>query len=126
MKKSIVVSLLFLSISALCQEEQKSSLNIEGQIAVTTNAKDVFVNLGGPALKFSFPKIAFAWNFMPSVRFHDVKGSTQVTPILGTGLQVYGLKNKRFILSLPFYYLASNYTWIGTVGIGYVLTKPKK
>jgi hypothetical protein len=55
-----------------------------------------------------------------------VKGTTQITPILGTGLQIYVLKDKRFILSLPFYYLASNNTWIGTLGIGYVLSKPKK
>ena len=126
MKSFLVFCLMFTTISAFSQEEQKSSLNIEGQIATSTNGKDVFVNFGGPALKFSYPKIAFAWNFMPSVRFHNVKGTTQVTPILGTGLQIYGLKNKRFILSLPFYYLASNNTWIGTVGVGYVLTKPKK
>ena len=63
---------------------------------------------------------------MPSVRFYTNNGKVQVAPILGTGLQVYGLKDKRFILSIPFYYLASNNTWIGTVGVGYVLTKPKK
>jgi hypothetical protein len=84
------------------------------------------MNLGGPTLKFTYPKFAFAWTFMPSLRFHDVKGTTQITPILGTGLQIYVLKDKRFILSLPFYYLASNNTWIGTLGIGYVLSKPKK
>ncbi len=126
MNSFLVVCLMFTTISAFSQEKQESSLNIEGQIAASTNGKDVFVNFGGPALKFSYPKIAFAWNFMPSVRFHNVKGTTQVTPILGTGLQIYGLKDKRFIVSLPFYYLASNNTWIGTVGIGYVLSKPKK
>lgn len=117
---------MFTLISAFSQEEQKSSLNIEGQIAAATNGKDLFVNFGGPALKFNFSKIAFAWNFMPSVRFYTNNGKVQVAPILGTGLQVYGLKDKRFILSIPFYYLASNNTWIGTVGVGYVLTKPKK
>ncbi len=126
MKSFLVFCLMFTTISAFSQEEQKSSLNIEGQFAVATNGKDVFVNFGGPALKFNYTKVAFAWNFMPSVRFHDQNGTLQVTPILGTGLQVYGWKDKRFILSVPFYYLASNNTWIGTLGVGYVLTKPKK
>lgn len=126
MKKSIVVSLLLLSISAFSQEGQKSSLNVEGQIAVTTNAKDVFMNFGGPALKFGFSKVAFALNFMPSLRFHNVNNKVQLTPVLGTGLQVYGLKDKRFVLSFPFYYLTSSNAWVGTAGIGYVLTKPKK
>ena len=126
MKKILVVSLLLLSISTFSQEEQRSSVNIEGQVVVTTNAKDVFVNFGGPALKFSYPKFAVALNFMPSLRLHNLAGSPHLTPILGTGLQLYGLKDKRFILSFPFYYLASSNTWIGTAGIGYVLSKPKK
>ena len=126
MKYFLVFCLMFTLISAFSQEEQKSSLNMEGQITATTNGKDLFFNLGGPTLKFNYPKFAFAWTFMPSFRFHDVKGSIQVAPILGTGLQVYSLKDKRFIVSLPFYYLASNNTWIGTIGVGYVLSKPKK
>ena len=126
MKYFLVFCLMFTTISAFSQEEQKSSLNIEGQIAATTNGKDLFFNIGGPTLKFNFPKIAFAWTFMPSLRLHEVKGTAQVTPILGTGIQIYGWKDKRFILSVPFYYLASNNTWIGTIGVGYVLSKPKK
>jgi hypothetical protein len=63
---------------------------------------------------------------MPSLRFYNLNNSLKVAPILGTGIQLYGLKDKRFILSAPFYYVASTNKWIGTIGIGYVLSKPKK
>jgi hypothetical protein len=126
MRLVIVVNFLFLMISAFSQEEQKSSFNVEGQIAVTTNLKDYFVNVGGPAIKLNFSKFAVGLNFMPSLRFYNLNNSLKVAPILGTGIQLYGLKDKRFILSIPFYYVALTNKWIGTIGIGYVLSKPKK
>ena len=61
MKYFLVFCLMFTLISAFSQEEQKSSLNMEGQIAATTNGKDLFFNLGGPTLKLNYPKFAFAW-----------------------------------------------------------------
>ncbi len=125
MKRLIVIVSFLTVISAYSQEEQKS-FTVEGQIAVTTNLESYFLNVGGPTLKFHFSKIAVGLSFTPSLRFHNVNSTLQVSPILGTGLQLYGLKNKRYILSLPFYYLASSNTWIGSIGIGYVLSNLKK
>lgn len=126
MRLVLVVNFLLLTISVFSQEEQKSSLNFEGQIAVTTNLENYFINVGGPAIKLNFSKVAVGLNFMPSLRFYNLNSSVQVAPILGTGVQIYGLKNKRYVLSVPFYYVASTSKWIGTIGIGYVLSKPKK
>jgi hypothetical protein len=128
MKFKLIYCLFFLlAVSAHSQEEPKpASLNIEGQIAVTTNGKAAFINVGGPAIKFSFKHFAFAVNFMPSMRVEEHNKTITFTPLLGTGLQFYFLKHKRFIISLPCYYYAAKNTWVGTAGIGYVLTKPKK
>ena len=126
MRLVLVVNFLLLTISVFSQEEQKSSLNFEGQIAVTTNLENYFINVGGPAIKLNFSKVAVGLNFMPSLRFYNLNSSVHVAPILGTGVQIYGLKNKRYVLSVPFYYLASTNKLIGTIGIGYVLSKPKK
>ena len=126
MKNFLVIKFLLLTISAFSQEEQKSSFSMEGQIAVSTNLDNYFLNFGGPALKLNHEKYAIALNFMPSLRVYNLNSNLHVAPILGTGIQIYGLKDKRYILSVPFYYLASTNKWIGTVGIGYVLTKPKK
>ena len=116
-----------LSISSFSQtENQKANLNIEGQIAATTNGKAVFINMGGPAIKFVFPKFAFAINILPSFKFEDDKPKPIVTPLLGVGPQFYFLKDKRFLLSFPCYYFASKNTWEMSAGLGYVLTKPKK
>ena len=128
MKKKLV-NILFLfsmfSVFAQQQEQKTAVFNIEGQIAVATDGKGAFLNLGGPNVKFNFSKVAVAINFMPSLRFQEDKVKSFVTPILGFGPQFYFLKNKRTILSFPAYYNTSNNQWIFTAGIGYVLKKSK-
>lgn len=123
----IILVLLFpLSLEAQEAEKSKVSMNLEGQFALTSNGRAGFVNFGGPAIKFNFSKFAFALNFMPSLRVEEQKSEITVTPLLGAGLQFYFLKNKKFILSFPCYYYANRNVWVGTAGIGYVLTTPKK
>ncbi len=127
--KNITLFLLFIitTVSVLGQQEQKlSSFNIEGQIAATTDGKGVFVNFGGPTVKFNFSKITLGINFMPSLRFQEDKVKALVTPMLGFGPQLYFLKNKKFLLSFPAYYNTNTNVWTFTAGIGYVLTSKKK
>ncbi len=128
--KKIIITLAVLMIKSTASfaqtEIQPATLNIEGQIAVTTNSKAIFVNFGGPALKFNFKKIAFAINMLPSLKFEEVPSKPIVTPLLGVGPQIYFLKDKRFILSFPCYYYVLKNTWEVSCGIGYVLSKPKK
>ena len=97
---------------------------MEGQIAATTNGEAVFLNMGGPALKFSFSKIAASLSMIPSLKFQADKPKPVLTPLLGVGLQFYFLKDKRIVLSLPCYYYATRNIWTLTAGVGYVLTKP--
>jgi len=117
---------LFAVLAHSQEEPKQASLNIDGQIAVTTNGKAAFINVGGPAIKFSFKHFAVAVNFMPSMRIEEHNKTIALTPLLGAGLQFYFLKHKRFIISLPCYYYAAKNSWVGTAGIGYILTKPKK
>jgi len=128
MKKLLLLLLLSAQLPVSAQSENAVSLNIEGQIAASTDGKGLFINAGGPALKFSFEKFAFSVNMMPSLRFQNEAHKPLVTPILGCGPQFYFLKERRFILSFPCYYYTSSQVWTFTAGIGYVLTKkyPKK
>lgn len=98
---------------------------MEGQLVAATDGKGVFLNAGGPALKFHFKKFAISVNMMPSLRFQEDGSKPFVTPILGAGPQLYFLKDKRFILSFPWYYYTSSQVWTFTAGAGYLLTKPK-
>ena len=117
---------MILSGFVFSQDEQKASFNIEGQLAVTTDGTGVFVNMGGPNLKFNFSKFSLAINMMPSLRFQEDKVKSFVTPMLGGGPQLYFLKDKRFVLSFPAYYNTNTNKWTFTAGVGYVLTKKKK
>jgi hypothetical protein len=107
-------------------EKQTANLNIEGQIAATTNAKALFINLGGPALKFSLPKFSIAITLFPTFKFEETASKLVVSPCLGFGPRLYFLKDKRFILEFPCYCNASKNIWTASAGFGYVLTKPKK
>jgi hypothetical protein len=121
---TIVIGLIcFWNISA--QAQSKTQFAIEGQIAATTNGKGLFLNIGGPALKFIFSKFGISINMVPSIRIQEEEPKSIVTPLLGVGIQLFFLKNKRFIICLPGYYYSSKNTWTLTAGIGYTITKPK-
>lgn len=127
MKKIIILLAVFFSTSLFSQSKEGSttSFNFEGQVAVTSNGKGVWYNMGGPNIKFSLPKIALSIGMFPSLKFQEDAPRPVVIPILGVGPQLHFFKQKRFLLSFPFYYLASHNSWEFTAGIGYVLTKPK-
>ena len=76
-------------------ESKPSVLSFEGQVAVTTDGKAIFVNVGGPAIKLGFSKIAFAINMFPSLKIEVENRKTPVFPLLGVGPQIYFLKNKK-------------------------------
>lgn len=129
MKKiTIITALLIASCHGIFAqiEKQTAYVNIEGQFAITTNAKALFVNLGGPTLRFNFPKFSIGTTLFPTIKFEDKASEFLVTPILGVGPQLCFLKDKRFILEFPCYYTASKNTWTVSAGFGYVLTMPKK
>lgn len=128
MKKFIIALMSLNSLLAVGQEVNpatKFTFNIEGQIALTTDGKGMYMNLGGPALKFNFKHLTLAANLMPSLRFQNETPKPLVTPMLGFGPQVYFLKNKRCVLSFPCYYNTLNHRWKYTAGIGFVLTRKK-
>jgi hypothetical protein len=62
---------------------------------------------------------------MPSLRFEENSGHSFVTPMLGTGPQIY-LFRKKLMISCPAYYSATTQQWTYSVGLGYVLTNHKK
>ena len=118
---------VFPLFSVVGQNEQpKTQFNLEGQIALATDGKGVFVNMGGPSIKFNFSKFSMAINMMPSLRFQEDKVKSFVTPMLGFGPQFYFLKDKRFLLSFPAYYNTGTNQWTFTGGFGYILTKKIK
>jgi hypothetical protein len=107
-------------------EKQGVTMNLEGQLMASANAKNLFINIGGPALKFSFPKFTIGINVYPSFRFEFPVSELQVIPVLGVGPQLNFLKDKRFVIAFPCYYSTSTKYWSATAGIGFVFTKPRK
>lgn len=123
----LVALFMFFWYSLFAQSEKRSSnLNFEGQIMASANANALFMNLGGPTLKLSFPKISVGVTLYPSFKFENTDSKLVVSPVLGVGPQLCFLKDKRFILAIPCYYYASKNFWTATVGFGYILTRPKK
>jgi hypothetical protein len=125
---TIITLLLVVACPALFAqtEKQPAKLNLEGQIALTTNGEALFFNMGGPSLRFNFPKFAFGATMFPSLKSENKASKIQVTPLLGVGPQICFLKDKRLIVEFPCYYSASKAAWTVTIGVGYILTKPKK
>jgi hypothetical protein len=125
MKKYLLLYLLLTSLYTYSQEVKTISFGIEGQVAASTNGEGVFVNFGGPGIKLKTRYFNISFNMMPSIRFQEDITKPLVTPILGTGPQIYFLKNKRLLFTFPAYYYITSQKWIFTAGIGYVLTNGK-
>ena len=125
-----VLAALLLAVNVLSQAEPKKEeqfqWSFEGQFVAATDGRGVYTNFGGPGVKWNFKYFSIGWNMMPSLRFEHQAKTPLVTPILGTGPQIYLLKNRRLILSAPMYYIASRQMWTFNGGIGYVLTTKKK
>ena len=98
---------------------------MEGQAGLATNGNAVLFSIGGASLKFNFSKAAIALNFGPALKYEKIPGKILITPVFAVAPQLYFLKNKRFILSMPFYYSAALNEWVISGGVGYVFTKPR-
>jgi opacity protein-like surface antigen len=130
MKKiTLIAALLTVAYAVIFAqtEQQKSNLNIDGQIAISTNAKALFVNLGGPTIRFNFQKFSIGGTFyLPGLKFENKASKLLVTPCLGVGPRLFFLKDKRYIVEFPCYYTTANNAWTVSAGVGYALTKPNK
>jgi hypothetical protein len=129
MSRSTIMILLFIGICPMLfaqSEKQSVTMNLEGQFIATANAEALFLNIGGPALKFSFPKFSISIDMYPSLKFEFPVSKFVVLPMLGVGPQVNFLKGRRFVIAFPFYYYSTTKNWRATAGIGYVFTKPRK
>jgi hypothetical protein len=123
----ITVLLLCSHWSSTGQEKPHTSLvNVEGQLSVTANGDAAFLSVGGAILKFNFPKFTVGIITMPVIKFCDEPGKPFITPGFGAGPQLYFLKDRRFMISAPFYYNNVKNEWQFTAGVGYVFSKPKR
>lgn len=127
--KMIVLATALLGLfyfQSIAQNNTKTIMSIEGQIGVSVNSDAVLLNIGGPALKFIFPKFSIAAMFLPCIKFEEDPVKPLVTPILAMGPQLYFLRDKRFVLGIPFYYNSAKNEWQVSAGAGYILSKQKK
>lgn len=93
---------------------------IEGQIGVSTNGQAIFLNFGGPNIRFQYKKVAWGVGMYPSLRFWEDKPRTFITPSLGFGAY---LQYKKIGLIAPMYYNGAKNEWIPSVGLSYKLSK---
>lgn len=128
MKNIFLILILFFAIATKANaqtDEHNTSFNVEGQIIASANSSAFLISMGGAALKFNFSKFTVALCTGPNLKYEKQPGRVLIMPILTAGPQIYFLKNKRFIVSMPMYYNSILNEWIFTGGIGYVFTKPK-
>jgi hypothetical protein len=108
--------------NANCQKEPDIRIKgtYAGQINLATNfSNSTFLNFGGPGIKVKLSKINFGVYMLPSLRYFYDKPRPNITPILGTGIYLECLKNKKLVLSVPMYYYASKNKWIAAFSLGY-------
>jgi hypothetical protein len=114
---------LFIILSLFAKAQSGYDGYLEGQIAVTTNGKAAFINIGGASIKCKLKKFNVSIMMGPSIKFEKEKTVVTTIPVLGVGPQFYFLKNKRFIVSIPSYYISTKKIWTTSIGVGYLLTK---
>lgn len=127
MKRFVFAALVLVAVVPVlnAQAEKPYEFNIEGQIVAVTDGKGIFLNAGGPGLKFHFRHFAVSVNMMPSLRFQKEDLKPLVTPMLGCGPQLYFLKERRLVFSFPCYYNQTSRVWSFTAGVGYVFSGKK-
>jgi hypothetical protein len=103
----------------------KTKFEIDGSVALSTNGKLFYFNMGGPGVSFTLQKHQFSVNMFPSIGISRITKPSGDRPLhavtaVGIALQYY---HNRFVFTMPFYYRASNNTWVGTIGVGYKILK---
>jgi hypothetical protein len=111
-----VLVVLFLSIPGLLvAQEKKLQPALSGTAMMATDGNAVYVNLGGPGLKWVQGHWQLSINMLPSLRFVSDKPRPFATPSLGAGFLI---AYKRFVIGVPFYYIASRQEWRVAPGVG--------
>ncbi|NUM31193.1 MAG: hypothetical protein HUU47_02580 [Bacteroidetes bacterium] len=131
MKKIIITAIILCSFN-LSQSQNPESKNQKSKVTFKTggtlnlsfhphkgtNLNSLFLNFGGPGIKFDYGQYSIAYNMFPSIRYYDENTS----PILGTGVQ---LTYKKYSFVAPMYYVVSpnskKNVWIVSFGFGYKL-----
>lgn len=118
--KFILILILIMSISLMSpgqasdsKGEAKLTMAITGQLMISGNTENLFLNFGGGGLTMKVKSSAVSINFLPSLRYNF--GADKISPTLGFGPQWY-FRNK-LIIGMPLYYLEG--TWKASFGIGY-------
>jgi hypothetical protein len=114
MKKYVMLfSVIFIFNNIFAQNKISSSFS--GQFFASTDLKALYVNFGGPMIKYKAKKINIGVGMFPSLRFKSDKTKSIVTPTLGAGLQ---LEIRKIVIGMPAYYIAANNNWYISVGVG--------
>ncbi len=118
--KFILMLLLIMSISLMSlgqtsdsKGDAKLTMAITGQLMISGNTENLFLNFGGGGLTMKVKSSAVSINFLPSLRYNFE--TEKISPTLGFGPQWY-FRNK-LIIGVPLYYLEG--TWKASFGIGY-------
>ncbi|MDA1182274.1 MAG: hypothetical protein O3B82_01635 [Bacteroidetes bacterium] len=107
----------------------KASMKSGGSISASYHAgsESAFLNFGGPGLRLDYGKFGISYHMFPSLRYfhgditdqtNPYRVKTEITPMLGTGLQLH---YKKLAIVLPMYYFPINNVWIVSAGLGYKL-----
>ncbi len=108
MKKLFITCILCFCVFAKAED----GIKITGLSSIAFNSKNVFLNFGGPSLKFEKNEYFLSLSFFPSLRYDEE--AEQFSPILGAGLT---LGKENVFVVIPSYYYTAN--WYTAFGLGY-------
>jgi hypothetical protein len=109
MKKLFI---LYIILSCSIFGKADDDFKITGLSSVAVNSKNIFLNFGGPSLKFEKNDYYMSFSFFPSLRYDEE--AHQYSPVLGAGLL---LGRESVFIVLPNYYYTAN--WYTAFGLGY-------
>lgn len=132
MKLIFKLSVLFIAFSGFvvdgCAQERKAIVSpslFDGFLVAGYVDNGAFVNLGGPAIKFTKKSLLVMLGMLPSIRIKkdgavSAGKNTAITPTLGAGASVV---YKHAVLQIPLYYnsktAGADGSWNIGVGLGY-------
>ena len=99
----------------LFAQDKKIQPVVSGTAMIATDGNAVYMNLGGPGLKWAQGNWQLSINMLPSLRFVSDKPRPFATPSLGAGFLV---TYKRFVVGLPIYYISARQEWRLAPGVG--------
>ena len=116
----ITCLILCIASTGVFAQKTNAKAGFSGMLMAATDGRSVYVNLGGPGVKWSKEEWSAGVYMLPTLRLRDDKPRPLVTPTLGAGVIIGYCK---LLFGIPVYYSAADLKWKVAFGLGVKLGK---